>query len=192
MRTDGLEAKDAQSNGLVDESRSVGVPVEFREQGNPASVAPIVARTAHRVVQEALTNVRKHAPGAAVQVDVRYDADGSLDGSFASAGKFTTDFFSRFDELLGLAQRVADSHRVPEEHPGRRLDEPVDRHQWPFVGLDRLPSRSRAPRALRHAHDLRRAVAGAVVVGAGGARKAGRRAINSVTAPSSSMTIKAA
>jgi signal transduction histidine kinase len=34
-----------------------------------------VARTAYRVVQEALTNVRKHAPGAAVRVRLRYHPD---------------------------------------------------------------------------------------------------------------------
>jgi signal transduction histidine kinase len=31
-----------------------------------------VGRTAYRIVREALTNVRKHAPGAQVQVHVRY------------------------------------------------------------------------------------------------------------------------
>lgn len=62
--------------GLVDESRSVGVRVELIEEGSPTVVAPIIARTAHRVVQEALTNVRKHAPGASVRVNVRYGPDG--------------------------------------------------------------------------------------------------------------------
>jgi len=61
---------------LVDESRSVGVQVELVEEGSPAQVAPVVARTAHRVVQEALTNVRKHAPGASARVRVRYSPDG--------------------------------------------------------------------------------------------------------------------
>jgi signal transduction histidine kinase len=61
---------------LVNESRAVGLPVDLLEQGDPATVAPIIARTAHRVVQEALTNVRKHAPGAQTRVSVRYGADG--------------------------------------------------------------------------------------------------------------------
>jgi signal transduction histidine kinase len=33
----------------------------------------VVGRTAYRVVREALTNVRKHAPGARVTVRVSYD-----------------------------------------------------------------------------------------------------------------------
>ncbi|WP_433336313.1 sensor histidine kinase [Spirillospora sp. CA-294931] len=61
---------------LIDESASVGVPVELAERGDPPLASPVVGRTAYRIVQEALTNVRKHAPGARVNVDVRYRADG--------------------------------------------------------------------------------------------------------------------
>ncbi|WP_461088110.1 sensor histidine kinase, partial [Streptomyces deserti] len=60
---------------LVEESRAVGVEVEFVESGNGAELSPVVARTAYRIVQEALTNVRKHAPGSGVRVEVRYEAD---------------------------------------------------------------------------------------------------------------------
>jgi signal transduction histidine kinase len=63
-------------SALVAESAAVGVPVEFAEHGDPPAASPAVGRTAYRVVQEALTNARKHAPGAAVHVDVRYRTDG--------------------------------------------------------------------------------------------------------------------
>jgi signal transduction histidine kinase len=63
-------------SALVAESASVGVPVELVEEGDAPSASPVVGRTAYRVVQEALTNVRKHAPGARVEVRVRYRADG--------------------------------------------------------------------------------------------------------------------
>ncbi|TDD34797.1 two-component sensor histidine kinase [Actinomadura sp. KC06] len=63
-------------SALVAESAAVGVPVELAEHGDPPPASPAVGRTAYRVVQEALTNARKHAPGAAVQVDVRYRTDG--------------------------------------------------------------------------------------------------------------------
>jgi len=61
---------------LVAESASVGVPVDLVEEGDPAALSPTVARTAQRIVGESLTNVRKHAHGARVEVRVRYSADG--------------------------------------------------------------------------------------------------------------------
>ncbi|MEU5994299.1 histidine kinase [Spirillospora sp. NPDC047418] len=63
-------------SALVAESAAVGVPVELAEHGDPPSASPAVGRTAYRIVQEALTNARKHAPGAAVHVDVRYGTGG--------------------------------------------------------------------------------------------------------------------
>src|SRR5215472_1313121 len=58
---------------LVAESTAVGSPAELVEVGNPALASPVVARTAYRVVREALTNVRKHAPGTRATVRVEYD-----------------------------------------------------------------------------------------------------------------------
>jgi signal transduction histidine kinase len=73
---------------LVEESRSVGVTTALSVDGDPAQVSPTVARTAYRLVQEALTNVRKHAPGASATVELRYHP-GGLDiavGNTAAAG----------------------------------------------------------------------------------------------------------
>ena len=58
---------------LVAESTAVGSPAELVEVGNPALASPVVGRTAYRIVREALTNVRKHAPGARATVRVEYD-----------------------------------------------------------------------------------------------------------------------
>jgi signal transduction histidine kinase len=57
---------------LVAESTAVGTPAEFVQDGDPRLASPVVGRTAYRVVREALTNVRKHAPGAHVVVHVSY------------------------------------------------------------------------------------------------------------------------
>jgi signal transduction histidine kinase len=50
----------------------VGTPAQLAEEGDPALASPLVARTAYRIVREALTNVRKHAPGAQVLVRASY------------------------------------------------------------------------------------------------------------------------
>ncbi|KDN23661.1 sensor histidine kinase [Amycolatopsis rifamycinica] len=68
---------------LAEESRSVGVATDLVVDGDPAQVSPTVARTAYRLVQEALTNVRKHAPGASATVSLRYHP-GGLDVSVDS------------------------------------------------------------------------------------------------------------
>ena len=57
---------------LVAESTAVGIPAELVQEGDPALASPVVGRTAYRIVREALTNVRKHAPGAHVIVRVSY------------------------------------------------------------------------------------------------------------------------
>ncbi|MEU5023830.1 sensor histidine kinase [Streptomyces milbemycinicus] len=59
---------------LVAESTAVGTPAELIEEGDRALASPVVGRTAYRIVREALTNVRKHAPGARVTVRVGYGA----------------------------------------------------------------------------------------------------------------------
>lgn len=57
---------------LVEESRNAGTEVLLREAvDEPAEAPPSVARTAYRVIQEGLTNARKHATGQPVQVALR-------------------------------------------------------------------------------------------------------------------------
>jgi signal transduction histidine kinase len=71
----GDEAPSASDfAALVAESAAVGTPVELIEDGDPTLASPVVGRTAYRIVREALTNVRKHAPGAEVVVRVEYGA----------------------------------------------------------------------------------------------------------------------
>ncbi|WP_030708903.1 sensor histidine kinase [Streptomyces sp. NRRL F-2580] len=62
---------------LVAQARVAGGRIELAGPPAGAEPPPLVGRTAYRIVQEALTNVRKHAPGA--DVDVRV-AGGPGDG----------------------------------------------------------------------------------------------------------------
>jgi signal transduction histidine kinase len=61
----------AQLPALVEESRAAGTPVTL-DVGLPAQtpISDTLGRTVYRVVQEGLTNARKHAPAAAVRVEV--------------------------------------------------------------------------------------------------------------------------
>ncbi|WP_052809483.1 sensor histidine kinase [Streptomonospora alba] len=60
----------ADVRGLVSESAAAGMRVELDDEaaGRPPDTA---GRTAYRVVQEGLTNARRHAPGARVRVALR-------------------------------------------------------------------------------------------------------------------------
>ncbi len=57
---------------LIAESTAVGTPADLAQEGDPALASPVVGRTVYRIVREALTNARKHAPGSHVLVSVRY------------------------------------------------------------------------------------------------------------------------
>ena len=65
----GLE----QLNTLVDEARaSSGASTRLIVRGHVVPLDPGVQLTAFRIVQEALTNARRHAPGAAADVELDY------------------------------------------------------------------------------------------------------------------------
>jgi signal transduction histidine kinase len=57
---------------LVRRAKDSGMAVDLAHEGEIGPLPPMVDRAAHRVVQEALTNANKHAPGAAVTVRIRH------------------------------------------------------------------------------------------------------------------------
>jgi signal transduction histidine kinase len=62
-----------QLNELLDETRDAsGAGARLILRGPPAPLEPGVELAAYRIVQEALTNARRHAPGAAVDVELHY------------------------------------------------------------------------------------------------------------------------
>ena len=60
---------------LVEAARAAGTPVRLTLSGTPVPLPVGVDLSAYRIVQEALTNARQHAPGAAVEVEVAYTDD---------------------------------------------------------------------------------------------------------------------
>jgi signal transduction histidine kinase len=53
--------------------RATGLPVEAVVEGAPRPLPPGVDLSVFRIVQEALTNTLKHAPGASARVLLRYE-----------------------------------------------------------------------------------------------------------------------
>ncbi|GIG88653.1 sensor histidine kinase [Plantactinospora endophytica] len=76
----GPELRDVPR--LVSEAREAGLTVSFEDGTDggieEAAVAPVTGRTAYRVVQEALTNARKHAAGQPVRVRLSGAPGGTL------------------------------------------------------------------------------------------------------------------
>jgi signal transduction histidine kinase len=64
---------------LVAESRAAGMDIRCAVPDAAGAVPAALGRTAYRIVQEGLTNARKHAPGSLVEVAVAGDASGGLD-----------------------------------------------------------------------------------------------------------------
>lgn len=66
-----------QLEALVEQVRDAGAPVALEISGEAAQLPPGIDVSAYRIIQEALTNALKHAPGAPVSVRVTY-APGEL------------------------------------------------------------------------------------------------------------------
>ncbi|MFD9443288.1 sensor histidine kinase [Streptomyces sp. NPDC060006] len=101
---------------LIDESRdAAGSGTRLIVSGTVAPLDPGIEVTAFRIVQEALTNVRRHAPGAAVDVELRYGQDDlelrvrdNGPGPGTDAGPGTGPAADRAGHgLLGMRERAA-------------------------------------------------------------------------------------
>ena len=64
-----------QLPALVGHVREAGLPVRLDVMGRPTPLPPGIDLSAYRIVQEALTNVLKHAASAPTRVVVSYGAD---------------------------------------------------------------------------------------------------------------------
>lgn len=63
---------------LVEAAVAAGMRVGVERSGEIRPLAPAADHTGYRIVQEGLTNAAKHAPGAAIAVNLRYEPDSLL------------------------------------------------------------------------------------------------------------------
>ncbi|MFJ8544220.1 sensor histidine kinase [Streptomyces sp. NPDC093586] len=102
---------------LVEQHRAVGGAAELRITGERVPLPAAWELSAYRIAQEALTNARKHAPGARTVVEVDYGADrllrlrvrddGPAPGSRPEAGSGAVSGPGAGHGLTGMRERAA-------------------------------------------------------------------------------------
>jgi len=92
---------------LLDQARMAGLPVSFTVEGVPQPLPSGVALAAYRIVQESLTNTRKHAgPVASAAVVLRYSGD-ALVLAISDDGRGTAAPDGAGHGMTGMRERVA-------------------------------------------------------------------------------------
>lgn len=102
----------ADLDRLAAEITAAGVPVQMTVDGSPDGLSPGVELAAYRVVQEALTNVLKHAGPASAQVHIGYhpgglDIEVLDDGRGLAAHNGHATGHTTGHGLIGMHERVA-------------------------------------------------------------------------------------
>jgi signal transduction histidine kinase len=123
----------ARLDDLMGQARRAGLPVDLAVAGEPRALPPGLDLTAYRIVQEALTNARRHAGPARASVLVRYGIE-SLELEVTDDGRTAP---TRSDGgghgLVGMRERVAlydgtlEAGRRPEGGYAVRVRLPVER-----------------------------------------------------------------
>jgi signal transduction histidine kinase len=96
----------AQFEALLETVRGAGVPVEVVTRGQPRQLPPSADLIAYRVVQEALTNVVRHAGGAHARVLLDWSHD-ALAIEVADDGRGGAADAAGGHGLIGMRERVA-------------------------------------------------------------------------------------
>lgn len=95
----------ADLDRLVEETRAGGMNITFEDdvEGSPPEA---VGRSIYRVVQEGITNARKHAPGAALQVSLQGSEEHGIDVLLRNRLGFDSNTPGAGLGLVGLTERV--------------------------------------------------------------------------------------
>jgi signal transduction histidine kinase len=92
---------------LISQLREAGLPIDLTVDGSPPGLPVGIELSAYRIVQEALTNVLKHAGDSHATVRVRYSPD-SLELEISDDGRGRSNAnISGGHGLVGMRERVA-------------------------------------------------------------------------------------
>ncbi|HEX8102465.1 MAG TPA: histidine kinase [Solirubrobacteraceae bacterium] len=130
-----------QLDALIGQVQAAGLTVDLSAAGEPRELPPGVDLTAYRLVQEALTNVLKHAGAARAHVSVRFEPDRLelevVNTGHVVPGAGANGSGSGGHGLIGMRQRVALYGGELEAGP---------RPQGGYAVRARLPTGAEAPR----------------------------------------------
>jgi signal transduction histidine kinase len=90
---------------LVDEHRAAGLQVDYRVEGQVRFLSDDTEVALYRIVQEGLTNIRKHAHAQHTNILICYKSDGRISVSIRDDGVGSQELKTGFG-LLGLTERV--------------------------------------------------------------------------------------
>jgi signal transduction histidine kinase len=93
---------------MIEECRAAGLSVTVDRSGEPLTLPPMLDQTAYRIIQEALTNVLKHAgPGASARVGLTFDPTSvELEVTDDGPGTIGTVAVGTRSGLIGMRERV--------------------------------------------------------------------------------------
>jgi signal transduction histidine kinase len=95
-----------QVSNLVAQARELGLVVDLRVEGDPTPLPPGLDLTAYRLVQEGLTNVRKHSNASRAEVRLRYAAD-VIEVEVCDDGRGVAASHQGGHGLIGMRERVS-------------------------------------------------------------------------------------
>ena len=97
-------------DGLLDEVRAAGLPVELTVHGHVRPLDPGLELSAYRIIQESLTNSLRHARGGRAEVTVRYGPAGldiAIDDERGPGQAAAVEAAHEGRGLVGMRERVA-------------------------------------------------------------------------------------
>ena len=100
------ERVEQDIEALVDAHRSLGGRAAFTEVGTRRDVSESLELALRRAVQEGLTNARKHAPGAAVNLRLAW-SEGAVEATISNPLRPTASATGGGHGLLGMRERFA-------------------------------------------------------------------------------------